>query len=214
MIDKAKLGFWELFTYFLIGLLITIFFIIYTTRVDLIALDEILRILKDCGALGVVLFPIIFLILGLLFEPIGNFSFKYLERISYFKPRESRGVAALEPVIIKYLPAGLGNRQAFRYCKAVVEQNFPNSNISVFLARFGFYRGLGILMIMLCVVDLILIDWDLYSALQSFIYLSLSIVFIKRAQSFKGHMEYETYYNFIAYKENVKFKGIYFQSTP
>lgn len=207
MIDKAKLGFWELFTYFLIGLLITVFITVYAIQFDYVSWAKLVKSTKNSGAAGVVFFPILFLIIGLVFEPFSNYFLDFIEKIPFLKRRESRGVAALFPIVDAHLPTSLGERQRFRYCKAVVEQNFPNSNISVFLARFGFYRSLGILMLLLFPVTLFLIDITISSALTSSTYLILSFIFIKRAQSFKGHMEYEAFFNFIAYKENVIFKG-------
>jgi hypothetical protein len=207
LIDKAKLGFWELFTYFLIGLLITVFFTVYAIQFDYVSWAKLVKSTKDSGAAGVVVFPILLLIIGLVFEPFSNYSLDLIEKVPFLKRRESRGVAALFPTIDAYLPASLGEKQRFRYCKAVVEQNFPNSNISVFLARFGFYRSLGILMLLLFSVTLFLINITICSALTSSIYLIFSFIFIKRAQSFKGHMEYEAFFHFIAYKENVIFKG-------
>ncbi|MGJ8691449.1 MAG: hypothetical protein ACSHW0_03115 [Thalassotalea sp.] len=208
MIDKAKLGFWELFTYFLIGLLITAFITVYAIQFDYVSWAKVVKITKESGAAGVVFFPILFLVFGLVFEPFSNYVLEFFEKkLPFLKRREPRGVAALFPILAHYLPASLGERQRFRYCKAVVEQNFPNSNLSVFLARFGFYRSLGVLMLLLFPVTLFLIDITICSALASSIYLILSFTFIKRAQSFKGHMEYEAFFNFIAYRENVIFKG-------
>jgi hypothetical protein len=207
LIDKAKLGFWELFTYFLIGLLITVFITVYSIYFDYVSWADVVKSTKDSGAAGVIFFPVLFLILGLVFEPFSNLVLDLIECVPYLGRRESRGVAALYPIVDEHLPTGLGARQRFRYCKSVVEQNFPNSNISVFLARFGFYRSLGVLMLLLFPITLFLIDITSCSALTSSIYLILSLTFIKRAQSFKGHMEYEAFFNFIAYRENVIFKG-------
>lgn len=207
MIDKAKLGFWELFTYFLIGLLITVFITVYAIQFDYVSWAKLVKSIKGSGAVGIVVFPILLLVLGLIFEPFSNYSLTLIEKLPFLGRRESRGVAALEPFLTKYISEDLVNIQRFRYCKAVVEQNFPNSNVSVFLARFGFYRSLGILMLILFPITLAMIDITPCAALISSIYLLLSLIFIKRAQSFKGHMEYEVFFNFIAYRENVIFKG-------
>jgi hypothetical protein len=207
LIDKAKLGFWELFTYFLIGLLISVFVTAYAIKFDYVSWATLVKSIKGSGAVGIVVFPILLLVLGLIFEPFSNYSLTLIEKLPFLGRRESRGVAALEPFLTKYISEDLVNIQRFRYCKAVVEQNFPNSNVSVFLARFGFYRSLGILMLVLFPITLAMIDITPCSALISSIYLLLSLIFIKRAQSFKGHMEYEVFFNFIAYRENVIFKG-------
>ncbi len=207
MIDKAKLGFWELFTYFLIGLLISVFVTAYAIQFDYVSWAKLVESIKSSGAVGIVVFPILLLVLGLIFEPFSNYSLTLIEKLPFLGRRESRGVAALEPFLTKYISEDLVDIQRFRYCKAVVEQNFPNSNVSVFLARFGFYRSLGILMLILFPITLAMIDITPCAALISSIYLLLSLIFIKRAQSFKGHMEYEVFFNFIAYRENVIFKG-------
>lgn len=207
MVDKAKLGFWELFTYFLIGLLIAISVLTYVVLLNEVEWKTIAKILKEANAVLLLLIPLLALILGMLFEPISNYSLKFFEGLKILKQRESRSVSSLMPIIQKYLPADLGEKQRFRYCKAVVEQNYPNSNISVFLARFGFYRSVGILSLIHFPLTLMLIDIDCLSLLYSISFAFLSFIFIKRAQFFKGHLEYEVFFNYLAYNENVVFKG-------
>lgn len=207
MIDKAKLGFWEVFTYFLIGLVLTITSVGYLLFLDYIVWKSIVNLIKESGAIGVVFFPLLLLVFGMVFEPISNLLLKLLEKLPFLKPRKSRGVEALVPFIKPHLPNDLGLKQRFRYCKAVIEQNYPQSNLSVFLARFGFYRSMGILMLVLYPITLSIIDITCTSFLFASVFLLLALIFIKRAQFFKGHMEYEVYYNFLAYRENIIFKG-------
>ena len=208
MIDKAKLGFWDIFTYLLIGLLLTKITFVLLLSGNLISWDSISRGLKELGSLSIVFIPIISLILGMSFEPISNKVLNKLVKKGIIKKSTPRDAEKLLDIIKNnYLPKNLSNASTYRYCKAVVEQNFASTNINIFLSRFGFYRSAGTILLLLIPATIFLFKLSFFTSILSIIYLILSYSFLNRAQSFKGHIEYEVYYNFIAYMEDSKFKS-------
>ncbi|MCG7531774.1 hypothetical protein MHM98_10510 [Psychrobium sp. MM17-31] len=208
MIDNIKLGFWDVFTYMLIGFTIFLSALIYAFAFDFLEIKSAIKNIVALGLVGVVFFPLIALLMGMLFEPISNMALKLLERhCKWFKRRKARNLKDLMPLVEKHLPDNLGDRQKYRFCKATIEKNFINSNISVFLARFGFYRSIGVLVGGLFPAIIFLTDMRLDTGIISVFFLVLGLGFIKRAQTFQGHMEYEVYFHFLAYKEDTIFKG-------
>ncbi|MGL4581595.1 MAG: hypothetical protein ACRCVU_01290 [Flavobacterium sp.] len=201
--DKVKLSFWELFTYFLIGIEIIIILIVgilIETEINLIAIS---KIIKDFNALILVFLPFISLILGMMLEPISNEVSKILEKCRFLRPREARGLEYILPSVKNFLPIDLSEQGRYRFCKAVVEQRCPSNSIPVFLARFGFYRSSSTLVLIALLYLLAFYPFTLKFATIELSLMILTVVLFKRSQIFKGHMEYEAYYNFVAYRETL-----------
>lgn len=209
MINKFSLSFWELFAYFLIGFLlfIVIFFCLLIS--DNIDVKITIGYVKELGASLLVLLPLVFFLFGMIFEPFSNLIYRNIVKgFSFMSQRPSRSVIDLKPLIQKHIPNELKEKQYFRYCKAVVEQKCQGSNISVFVARFGFYRSLGVIT-MISSFIILFADFSIEGEINYIINLLVfffvflcSILFMKRAQSFNNNLEYEVFFNFVAYKES------------
>lgn len=201
--DKVKLSFWELFTYLLIGfgmILLVVFGISLETDIH-----SLLTKTKDYNTLIVFSIPFISLMLGMMLEPISNKIAKILEKTFILKPKINRGLKDILPIVNNYLPKNFPEKSRYRFCKAVVEQHCPSNNISVFLARFGFYRSTSTLSLLLLLYLAIFKDFTCFYISVELTLFVLVIIFLKRAQQFKDHMEYEAYYNFVAYREDLVF---------
>jgi hypothetical protein len=145
LIDKAKLGFWEIFTYFLIGLLVMIVILAYGYVTYELNWTKADKFLKNNSGLLLLLLPLTCLLIGMIFEPISNFIIKQVEKCPFVKPQPARNLIKLMPFVKKYTPANMEEALLYRHCKATVEQNCANTNIAIFLARFGFYRSLAVI---------------------------------------------------------------------
>lgn len=204
MVEKIKIGFWELFTYFSLGFILLMEIIVYQSLLNDDFKAMLLSLLEDNSVVVIGLFPIICFLLGMIFEPFANLFVKKIEKISFLKPRKSRGILGMNAVLSNYIPSFIDEKQYFRYCKAMVEQVCPGSNVSTFLSRYGFYRGLSVIFL-LSIIFLFFIDVSLcFIIINSFILVVSSYISIRRAQVFLGHMEYEVYFNFIVFSENKK----------
>ncbi|MCG5047143.1 hypothetical protein L2164_00305 [Pectobacterium brasiliense] len=200
MLENGKLTFWDLGTYLTVGFFVTSIFSFYSISIFDMKISDWIAKLKDYSALFVILFPVVFLFSGMCIEPLANWFIKKLEdNICFFNPKESRNKKSLEELIISKLPdVNISSVNKYRYCKAVVELKFRNSNHDVFLARFGFYRSMSFLMAVLFVLNLMLITWSCRMFFINVVIFFMFCQFIKRSQDFKNHMEDAVYYNYLA----------------
>lgn len=200
MLDNGKLTFWDVGTYLTIGLFFTIVSFLYSFFIININFSLWIKELKDFSGLLILLAPILFLFTGMFIEPIANWSAKIIEKkVKWLKPRESRNKVKLEGLVKSLLPnENIEIVNKYRYCKAIVDLKFPNSNHDIFLARFGFYRSLTFLMNSLFVLNVFLVSWSFTMFLVNFFIGFMSYQFLRRSQDFRNHMEDTIYYNYLA----------------
>lgn len=199
MFEKGKLSFWDIGTYLTVGCFTSFtaaFYIFYGLSIPF---PDWAKNLKDFSGSLVIIVPIVFLLVGMFIEPIANWLVKHIERFAWFKPREIRNKESLVSAIKKHLPDNdITSTNLYRYCKAVVELKFQNSNHDIFLARFGFYRSMSVLLALLFVVNWFVFDCDLINIIVNALLGFSAYQFLKRSQVFKNHMEEAVYYNYLA----------------
>lgn len=199
MFEKGKLSFWDIGTYLTVGCFTSFtatFYIFYGLSIPF---PDWAKNLKDFSGSLVIIVPIVFLLVGMFIEPIANWLVKHIERFAWFKPREIRNKESLVSAIKKHLPDNdITSTNLYRYCKAVVELKFQNSNHDIFLARFGFYRSMSVLLALLFVVNWFVFDSDLINIIVNALLGFSAYQFLKRSQVFKNHMEEAVYYNYLA----------------
>lgn len=210
MVESIKFSLWEMFTYFLIGLqalvLALIYVIVFYQDMKLDVFSNIDTVQNNFATYAMFTLPFVLLLIGMLIEPLANKVAKVMDTIRYLKPKSRRQTNTLEKeirLINSEIPSQL---KLFRYCKAVVEQNSLSANLNVFLARFGFYRSTSFLFLVLAIA--VMLTAPICSLFQIITITSIvfSIFFHKRAQDFLGHMEYEVYFCYLAYKTESKVK--------
>jgi len=198
MFEKGKLSFWDIGTYLMIGCFSFIIIIGYLFLEFGLPLKKWLIDFKDFSGSVVILLPIIFILLGMLIEPLANTVAKYVEKIPFLAPKENKNKNKLIELISKSLPDEYQDKDnPYRFCKAIVELKSPNSNHEIFLSRFGFYRSLSFIFISITILNLFLLNYCSLLA-SSILSISLSVIFLKRSQTFLVHMSNSVFYNYIA----------------
>ncbi len=199
MFEKGKLSFWDIGTYLTVGCfasLATAFYLFYGLSIPF---PSWAKNLKDFSGSLVVVVPIVFLLVGMFIEPIANWLVKYIEKLDWFKPREIRNKESLVNTVKSHLPDNdIDSANLYRYCKAVVELKFPNSNHDIFLARFGFYRSMSVLLGLIFIVNCFDFKCDAINISVNVLLVFCAYQFLKRSQIFKNHMEEAVYYNYLA----------------
>jgi hypothetical protein len=199
MFEKGKLSFWDIGTYLTVGCFTSVaaaFYIFYGLSIPF---PNWAKNLKDFSGSLVIVIPILFLLVGMFIEPISNWLVKHIEKLDWFKPRDIRNKAPLVNMIKSHLPdGGIDSANLYRYCKAVVELKFQNSNHDIFLARFGFYRSMSVLLAVLFLINWFVFKFDAINITVNVLLAFCSYQFLKRSQVFKNHMEEAVYYNYLA----------------
>ncbi len=199
MFEKGKLSFWDIGTYLTVGCFASVVAAFYLFYGLSISFPNWVKDLKDFSGSLVIVVPIAFLLVGMLIEPIANWLVKYVEMLDFFKPREIRHKESLVNIVKKHLPyCEVESANLYRFCKAVVELKFQNSSHDIFLARFGFYRSMSVLLALIFIVNFFVFKCNslniIFNALTGF----FAYIFLKRSQVFKNHMEEAVYYNYLA----------------
>lgn len=199
MFEKGKLSFWDIGTYLTVGCFATLAAAFYLFYGLTIPFPDWAKNLKDFSGSLVIIVPIVFLLIGMFIEPIANWIAKNIEKLDWFKPRKIRNKEFLVNTIKNHLPDNeIDSANLYRYCKAVVELKFQNSNHDIFLARFGFYRSMSVLLTLIFVVNWFVFKCDAINISVNVLLAFSAYQFLKRSQVFKNHMEEAVYYNYLA----------------
>jgi hypothetical protein len=199
MLEKGKLSFWDIGTYLTVGCFASFAAAFYLYYGLSIPFSDWVKHLKDFSGSLVVIAPIVFLLVGMFIEPIANWLVKNVEKLQWFKPRKIRNKEALVDLVKSHLPRKeIDSANLYRYCKAVVDLKFPGSNHDIFLARFGFYRSMSVLLLLIFIVNFFYFKCDAISIFVNFSLAFLAYQFLRRSQVFKSHMEEAVYYNYLA----------------
>ncbi|WP_415892064.1 hypothetical protein ACMXYN_12255 [Neptuniibacter sp. PT8_73] len=230
MVENIKLSIWDVYTNFLVGLLVLIIsslFIYLSSFFD--AHRESLQVIYGNLSLGTaVLLPFVLMLVGSIIDPFSNMYCTFLKKISkysffaWLRVREHRDTTILKESAKKMISSNIefktdsDNRDTpnpYRICKAYVEQKGHTYNMQVFLARMGFYRNCSMIFLISGLV-FFYVDFDIVklifgtvsdclivsNVLVFLISVFLSISFFKRSLAFKGHLEYEVFYQYITLK--------------
>ena len=199
MFEKGKLSLWDIGTYLTVGCFASfaaIFYIFYGLSIPF---PYWAKSLKDFSGSLIIVVPLVFLLTGMLIEPIANWLVKYIEKCTWFKPKEMRNKESVENIIKSHLPLhDINSVDLYMYCKAIVELKFQNSNHAIFLARFGFYRSMSVLLALLFFINWFVFKNDVINVTANFLLFIFAYLFLKRSQMFKSHMEEAVYYNCLA----------------
>ncbi|WP_111977588.1 hypothetical protein [Algibacillus agarilyticus] len=199
MFEKGKLSFWDIGTYLTVGCFVSLAAIFYIFYGLGILFPSWAKDLKDFSGSLVIVVPIVFLLVGMFIEPIANWLAKHIEKFAWFKPREIRNKEFLVNTIKRHLPDDeINSANLYRYCKAVVELKFQNSNHDIFLARFGFYRSMSVLLALIFIANWFVFKCDAINISINVLIAFSAYQFLKRSQVFKNHMEEAVYYNYLA----------------
>ncbi|SVC56523.1 uncharacterized protein METZ01_LOCUS309377 [marine metagenome] len=199
MFEKGKLSFWDIGTYLTVGCFATLAAAFYLFYGLTIPFPYCAKNLKDFSGSLVIIVPIVFLLVGMFIEPIANWIAKNIEKLVWFKPRKIRNKEFLVNTIKNHLPDNeIDSANLYRYCKAVVELKFQNSNHDIFLARFGFYRSMSVLLTLIFIANWFVFKCDAINISVNVLLAFSAYQFLKRSQVFKNHMEEAVYYNYLA----------------
>ncbi|MBV2129139.1 hypothetical protein [Arsukibacterium indicum] len=199
MTNNINLTFWDIFTYLLVGLPATaiISLYIYLGIPDSYT-DDLKKILLNISDLTII-FPLLVIFVGAMIEPLANFQEKIRNKIvkKLVKDEITSRTNILE-IVKKKLPEGVGERHAFRFCKAIVIQKTQNTNIEIFLARFGMYRSIAFIFLSASPLVFMINISCTMKLLYLLIIFSLYEIYYRRCKHFLKLLENEVYYNFIA----------------
>ena len=181
MIQNFKFTLWDLYVFFLTGFVVCFSVVFYLCLDDLPLILNLLKEAKKIPATHILfLLPFLFTTIGLLIEPLANFSFKvydsFFEAIrkkirAWAKDKESKHPKIWEILDSDIVKSKLESdeilekeikenhmkfletkiEKPYHFCKTYVLNNSLSQEFMTFLARFGFYRNISFFFVCLAI---------------------------------------------------------------
>lgn len=206
MIEKVRVSLWDIFTFFMTGLLASLAAACVVLYADPRRAKELFSALSTVApSITLVGAPLVFTLLGMLIEPLANFADRYvLKHLLGWATQPRSGAREAEENLLKeeirahYLGAlGAKLDNPYQICKDYVEYKQLSTSFMVFLARYGFYRNCAFISIALGVA-VALISTTTSGAIGSAIITLLAvIVFRRRAEEFYSYQAPAIYRAFL-----------------
>lgn len=151
MFEKIRISLWDIFTFFLTGFFIFLIFSVFIVFTENISFKDYISFTKELPATIIVFVaPLLFTLLGMLIEPLANYTdkyiFKYILWWTVNKDKKMKNTEnTLKQHIIAHYLGSLKNtiEEPFYICKEYVETNQLSTTFMVFLSRYGFYRNIS-----------------------------------------------------------------------
>ncbi|WHS99754.1 MAG: hypothetical protein LZT29_02783 [Pantoea stewartii] len=150
MIEKIRISLWDIFTFFMTGVFFSFLSALLFFLTNQVPLPNNLfsNLIKIPTTYIIVVMPVIFILLGLLIEPLANFSDRYLGKYIFFWIKtQNKKRMENEKIMENYIKENcLGDlnskmKNPYTLCKEYVETKQLSTTFMVFLARYGFYRN-------------------------------------------------------------------------
>lgn len=209
MFDKIRLTLWDIYTFFITGIVIwsAVIFYSYLFHIHLLRdfASNNLQSLLGFNLLTI-LTMILFVISGLVFEPFSNYLHRSLLDVSFKKiymrnnrsKKESIEREVFEKKIISYYQTEIGIKvEPYQIVKEYVDMKQINNSWMTFLSRFGFYRNLSSLTFLFGLILTLEVGVLWQKALWFGICLFMSYIFYSRAKEFYSYMAPSIYRSFL-----------------
>lgn len=160
MIEKIRVSLWDIFSFFLTGMLVVAVFIALGTTFDWMRTDALIaKLLVLPVSLLVIGGSLFFTMLGMLLEPLANYSDTFMVGPVYSlffskKKKHIQEQEILERHISENYMGSLNGviRNPYGICKEYVETKQLSTTFMVYLSRYGFYRNCSFIALVVAIV--------------------------------------------------------------
>lgn len=206
MIEKVRVSLWDIFTFFMTGLLASLCVAALALYASVFSIRELSSCLSTIPAsITLVAAPLAFTLIGMLIEPVANYADRYILKhaLGWATTPKADARKAEEDILKQEIRARYLGRMGdkienpYQICKDYVEYKQLSTSFMVFLARYGFYRNCTFISIAtgLAAVWLSATVCDMVLALV--ISLLAAIVFRRRAEEFYSYQAPAIYRAFL-----------------
>jgi hypothetical protein len=206
MIEKVRVSLWDIFTFFMTGLLVSSTAAVFVVSAALLTTAELLSGLSTVPAsITLVTAPLGFTLIGMLIEPVANYFDRYFLKyaLGWATTPNSRARNAEENLLREEIRARyLGHLGAkidnpYQFCKDYVEYKQLSTTFMVFLARYGFYRNCAFTSISVGFAAA-LVSTTAFGVISALIIsLIAAIIFRRRAEEFYSYLAPAVYRAFL-----------------
>lgn len=216
MIEKVRVSLWDIFTFFMTGLLASLAaaaLVVYGGPLTTVELFSVLS--KVPASITLVAAPLAFTLFGMLIEPIANYVDRYIFKHALgWATTPKVGARKAEEDLLKqeirarYLgELGAKVENPYQLCKDYVEYKQLSTSFMVFLARYGFYRNCAFISIAVGVTAAGLSATACGMIMSLVSSILAVIVFRRRAEEFYSYQAPAIYRAFLIDKVEWKVQG-------
>lgn len=195
MIEKVRVSLWDIFTFFLSGLILAMWGVLYLSFSTQITLHIFFKELSTIPAsISLFLIPLALTAIGMLFEPIANYFDKFIN-LFWFKlfpaktKHKEEEIALKELIRARYL-GDLTNdiSNPYHLCKEYVITNQLSTTFMIFLSRYGFYRNISFLAAVTAVMSAYHLGFNYQGIGATALFLFVGIIMKRRAEDFYSYL--------------------------
>jgi len=195
MIEKVRVSLWDIFTFFLSGLILVMWSVAYLVIANQVTLPLFIQELSAVPAsVSLFLVPLALTAAGMLYEPIANY-FDKLVNVFWFKAFPAKKKHKEEELTLKELirKRYLGDlaediANPYHLCKEYVETKQLSTTFMVFLSRYGFYRNASFLAVVSAAASIYHLGASFQGFMVTVFFLGIAITMKHRAEDFYSYL--------------------------
>ncbi len=204
MVEKIRVSLWDIFSFFLTGLLAALVLVAFFVAFGDVTVKELFNVISAFPAsITLVGAPLTFTLFGMVIEPFANYFDSHILNfnlgwISRPKDKHSQEEIILkEEIRTKYMGSLNGRiENPFGMCKEYVETKQLSTTFMVYLSRYGFYRNCAFISVASGIASLFLASWCV-GIIGMLCGLAFAAVFKRRAGDFYSLMAPSVYRAFL-----------------
>ena len=205
MVEKIRVSLWDIFSFFLTGLLATLVLVAFFVAYGGLTLKVLFDALSTFpAAITLIAVPLAFTLFGMVIEPFANYFDRYVLKyalgwVSKPKAKHSHEETLLkEEIRSKYMGSLNGKiDNPYAICKEYVETKQLSTTFMVYLSRYGFYRNCAFISVASGITTLFLASTWCGGVTALLFGVAASAVFKRRAEDFYSYMAPAVYRAFL-----------------
>ena len=205
MIEKIRISLWDIFSFFLTGLLVTIIATAFFLADSQITIKEIFSTVSSFpSAITLVAAPLVFTLFGMVIEPFANYFDKYIMKYTLslvLKPKQKHTLEEAllkEEIRSKYFGSLNGKiENPYAICKEYVETKQLSTTFMVFLSRYGFYRNCAFISVVCGFIQFYFASTWHFGLPELLFALLCAVAFKRRSDDFYSYMAPTVYRAFL-----------------
>lgn len=205
MVEKIRVSLWDIFSFFLTGLLATLVLVAFFVANGDVRLRYIFGVISAFPAsITLVGAPLTLTLFGMVIEPFANYFDSLISKLNLgwvSRPKDKHSEEEMilkEEIRSKYLGSLNGRlSNPFPMCKEYVETKQLSTTFMVYLSRYGFYRNCAFISVVSGITSLILASTWCGGAMGLLSGLAFAAVFKRRAGDFYSLMAPSVYRAFL-----------------
>ena len=205
MVEKIRVSLWDIFSFFLTGLLACAIGAVFVAVLDALLFSKLIdRLVSIPSAVVILAAPLILTLVGMIIEPFANYFDRFVLTWAFSwvsKPKEKHSAEEKilkEEIRSKYLGSLNGRiENPYAICKEYVETKQLSTTFMVYLSRYGFYRNCAFLSIVSGIAAIFYVPTFCHGLVVVLFGFIAAAVFKRRSEDFYSFMAPSVYRAFL-----------------